>query len=481
MRKKKKPIVIPQKQQDCISFKPEGTLLVQGVAGSGKTTVVLERARQLDERETRRDGPKVLVLTYNRALTSWIKELSGKSAGKSVEANTFHSWACDLLSPLGLTRNGTVRDRPEIIRHAKNYIKRMHPNASWPNIHGYGDYELVRFLGEEITWMKNWGLVTTESYMNSPRTGRGKKLKLSPSQKETILKVYFKYESLLETRYRCIDFDDAALRLEKHIHKIPMNKRPSHILIDEAQDFSPAQFRAVAKTAVKSLTIAADKGQQIYRRGFTWKSVGISVHSGNSKYLLNSFRSTGEIVRLATSLLANDPFLKNDPEYLSPDTSPDSEIIPELHLCRSDSVETEKIIELIRMLRLNFPEDSIGVIACKNEILDRYAQVFNQHLIPWLMVKESETGITGPGVKLVTFNSAKGLEFDHVIVTGLNKNSVPYPRAEAGDDEEAHISSERKKLYVAMTRARLTLHMAAVEPVSQFVHELDPNLYKVIR
>jgi superfamily I DNA/RNA helicase len=49
---------------------------------------------------------------------------------------------------------------------------------------------------------------------------------------------------------------------------------------------------------------------------------------------------------------------------------------------------------------------------------------------------------------------------------------------EPGDDPEAFIATERKKLYVAMTRARLTLTLLAVNPVSTFINELDPNLYQ---
>ncbi|MNN93449.1 hypothetical protein D3C81_2119000 [compost metagenome] len=49
---------------------------------------------------------------------------------------------------------------------------------------------------------------------------------------------------------------------------------------------------------------------------------------------------------------------------------------------------------------------------------------------------------------------------------------------EPGDDPEAFMATERKKLYVAMTRARLTLTLSGVAPISPFIHELDPDLYE---
>lgn len=486
MAKQMENITLSNKQQECVFFKPKGTLLVQGVAGSGKTTVVLERARHLDERGSHNgDGPKLLVLTYNRALTSWIRELSMKSSGKPIESSTFHSWASEILTDRGFIRNGTIAadSREGIVRYAKNIVKKYDPKAVWPTMPDSGNNErqLVRFLAEEISWIKNWGFISINNYIGATRTGRGNRVRLTRSHRETIFKVYQKYEELLENKYKRIDFDDAALFLERIAPGIPMRCKPSHLLVDEAQDLGPAQFRAIASMAVNSLTIAADRGQQIYRRGFTWKSVGINVHSGNSKFLLNSFRSTGEIVRLATSLLKNDSSLVNDPEYHLPDIPPDSGILPELYISGSKEKEISRVLSLIRRLRVSFPDDNIGVVAYSWNRLEEFAQVLERERIPWVMVKETESRILTPGVKLVSFHSAKGLEFDHVIVTGLKDGYIPHRNIEAGDDEEAFLSAERKKFYVAMTRAKLTLTLSAIEPVSQFVNELKLGLYKIIR
>ena len=58
-------------------------------------------------------------------------------------------------------------------------------------------------------------------------------------------------------------------------------------------------------------------------------------------------------------------------------------------------------------------------------------------------------------VRLMTMHGAKGLEFDHVYVTGLTEGSCPREEAEA----EGAMEEERRLMYVAMTRAksRLTL------------------------
>ena len=57
------------------------------------------------------------------------------------------------------------------------------------------------------------------------------------------------------------------------------------------------------------------------------------------------------------------------------------------------------------------------------------------------------------GVRLMTFHSSKGLEFDIVYIIDVNEGSVPYKKAKGGDE----IEEERRMFYVAMTRARKKL------------------------
>ena len=104
--------------------------------------------------------------------------------------------------------------------------------------------------------------------------------------RKTIYDVFEKYNELLASRkYRSIDFDDVALLLIQHSDEIPNENKPDHILVDEAQDLTRMELKAISKLVKKSLTIGADKGQQIYHRNFSWKDIGIDVTKGRSKFL----------------------------------------------------------------------------------------------------------------------------------------------------------------------------------------------------
>jgi hypothetical protein len=76
-------------------------------------------------------------------------------------------------------------------------------------------------------------------------------------------------------------------------------------------------------------------------------------------------------------------------------------------------------------------------------------------------------------VKLTTFHSAKGLEFDTVILADVTEGIVAPQRADGDGDE---IDVERRLLYVAMTRARHDLYLIHRDPPSRFMQEMDPEL-----
>ena len=86
-------------------------------------------------------------------------------------------------------------------------------------------------------------------------------------------------------------------------------------------------------------------------------------------------------------------------------------------------------------------------------------------------------------VTLMTVHSAKGLEFDHIFITGLEEGIFPHNNSFGSN---AEIEEERRLCYVAITRAKKTLHILnakrrmiygldSCNPPSRFVNEMDNN------
>ncbi len=97
----------------------------------------------------------------------------------------------------------------------------------------------------------------------------------------------------------------------------------------------------------------------------------------------------------------------------------------------------------------------------------------------------------GPCVKLMTVHASKGLEFDYVFITGLEKDLFPHVRhGDSGENNKAapeDAEEERRLFYVALTRARTKLHLSyalirtifgnkVFNHVSEFVEDIDPAL-----
>jgi DNA helicase II / ATP-dependent DNA helicase PcrA len=90
---------------------------------------------------------------------------------------------------------------------------------------------------------------------------------------------------------------------------------------------------------------------------------------------------------------------------------------------------------------------------------------------------DSDNDNVDAAITLMTVHSAKGLEFDRVIVTGMEEGVFPHSRALDGDPEA--YDEERRLAYVAMTRARRRLSLSYVE--ARFLwgraHENDPSSF----
>lgn len=86
--------------------------------------------------------------------------------------------------------------------------------------------------------------------------------------------------------------------------------------------------------------------------------------------------------------------------------------------------------------------------------------------------KKRKKGISERGAYLMTIHLAKGLEFDEVIVAGVNEGLLPHQRSLFSADD---MEEERRLMYVSMTRARSLLTLSFWGVASRFLYELPPE------
>jgi DNA helicase-2/ATP-dependent DNA helicase PcrA len=119
-------------------------------------------------------------------------------------------------------------------------------------------------------------------------------------------------------------------------------------------------------------------------------------------------------------------------------------------------------------------------------------EMFTDFLDAAALVSDADQFEGKPGVTLITLHSTKGLEFDHVFLTGMEEGICPHSRA---INEDKGIEEERRLVYVGMTRARqsLTLTRAVYRRIfgneqqlraslaSRFLAEIPSELVETVR
>lgn len=246
------------------------------------------------------------------------------------------------------------------------------------------------------------------------------------------------------------------------------------MVVDEAQDFSANQARGVLQylRSDHSVTWVLDAAQSIYPRFFTWKEIGLEVGAQNSKRLENNYRNTRQIAAFAIPLLE------------SLDISEEG-ALPNLETCTKEG-ETPVVFEGRFSDQMNYVlkqiddilvtgDDSIAILHAAGWFNEVQRRLTAKGIGYVNLTQESDWPAGNVNVVLSTMHSAKGLEFDHVFIVGLNAQVTPH-----GDQEgDADLENYRRLLAMAITRARKTASLSyKPSEASELIRFLDPNTYR---
>ncbi len=197
-------------------------LLIEGYAGTGKSLTLLYKFINVLLRE---EGKKVLFVTFNSTLIEDTKKRlrSSKEYCNNVDKHiahimTFHEMATNILKELKVIEIGIGRLSVEKINklqgdafvriagiHAKYTEKSSEIFKSLTKDERLYSTHDIKFVTEEIAWLKAMGFTTLERYISTERTGRSKSIRLTRNQRKTIFKIYEEYQGDLESFNMVID------------------------------------------------------------------------------------------------------------------------------------------------------------------------------------------------------------------------------------------------------------------------------------
>ena len=120
-----------------------------------------------------------------------------------------------------------------------------------------------------------------------------------------------------------------------------------------------------------------------------------------------------------------------------------------------------------RMSNIHFLLDSLSRLMQREQygLSDAIAQLVLRDLLE----QQEEEKNSDDCVQLLTLHAAKGLEFPHVFIVGMEENLLPHRNSVEGDA----IEEERRLAYVGLTRAQRTLSMTWARTRRQFGERVD--------
>jgi superfamily I DNA/RNA helicase/mRNA-degrading endonuclease RelE of RelBE toxin-antitoxin system len=466
-----------------------GPTLLKGGPGTGKSTVALYRTREF-VRTLRRAGnpfPRILFTTYTNALVTYsqqlLRELLGEDAA-CVEVQTADKLAMSVVGKSGgSAKSVKMAEKPHMreaiswaIDHAAYAGNALQQQAQRLTIERLGpDYVL-----EEINAVIEARQIDTiEDYLVAARSGR--RVPLNATQRVAVWTVH---EQLQERLASMGVMTWQQLRAAAEL-LVAQGKGPEPydaVLIDEAQDLDPSLLRMLVNlcSGPNRLFLAADANQTIYGSGFTWTDVHERLSfRGRTGMLRVNFRTTREIGEATRAYLAGGALDEVDSggEYVHEGPMPDVRVVERGY------DECELLARFLPQAsrHFQFSRSACAVLVPSDVAGKQIAAELTQRGLPARYMASKELDLSAREIKVLTLQSAKGLEFPIVALAGFVHGPYPWRPATMPDDAfEETLSKERRVLYVAMTRAMRALLVAAPQQRSSSLFDgFDPAYWNL--
>ena len=483
---------IQREQNRIIRNEDTPVLIIQGVAGSGKTSIALHRiAYLLYAQKGKIASRDILIISPNKVFADYISNVLPELGETTVPETSMEQILSTVLNNKYKYQDffGQVSELLE--KPVPDFIERIQYKASFEFVSRLDKFILhmenhyfkatnvkitkyitipAEFIGEQfkrfhrypirqrfetmtdyiLEMMKiQYNLTVTTAEKNLLR----KEIKnmFSGNNDLQIYKDFFEWagkpEMFKMRKNRMLEYADMAPLAYLHL-ALDGNKTQTHIrhlLIDEMQDYSPIQYKVIQKLYPCRKTILGDASQSVNPYGSSTAAMIQKVFiTGEIMKLCKSYRSTFEITCLAQKIQTNkelEPIMRHGEQ-------------PEILQFKNTEEETTGIANLISDFR-NSGYTSLGII-CKTETLAKaLAQKLQVHTDNISLLSSQSSAYT-KGVVVTSAHMAKGLEFDEVII----------PQA---DNKNYHSTIDSNMLYVAVTRAmhKITLTYSGIQ--NQFI------------
>ena len=460
----------PTQRKIAYAARYSGPAQVTGGAGTGKTVTALHRAAFLAERVSGELGAgeqrrSVLLTTFTTNLAESLRTqfellVDSEDVRRQVDILNVDKLARQVVQQARGTGPSILTDTNGLWEGAATQA-----GLSFTPTFLEREWEQV-ILAQDLRG--------EQEYLTCSRAGQG--TPLGKAQRRQVWRLAEEVEAGLRSRGQST-FLQLANEAARHLRE--SGKPPyRHVIVDEAQDLYPAQWRllrAVAAPGPDDLFITGDVHQRIYDNRVSLAKVGVSVR-GRSRKLTVNYRTTQEILALAVPALgkSSETGLDDEADTLEDYRSPLHGGRPEIHAATSREAELEALVDRVRgWMDEGIEPHAIGIAARARWLGEKATTALKTADIP--VARLADTSADN-AVRVGTMHGMKGLEFQAVAVFGVSDGIVPSPRAVTASESDpvAHaqdLQRERCLLFVACTRARDHLYLSYSGTPSPFLGE----------
>lgn len=460
---------IQEEQNKVIRNTEDKNLIVEGIAGSGKTSVALHRIAFLLYRIPNLTSSNVVVFTPNKVFSEYISNVLPELGEDNTYDMTFYDLLCQNINEYKDIENFTdfisryykgnvdnydmvkYKQSDEIIKDIDSYINNLLSTVKFNNKLEYDNF--IEIDTEELNNMLNYKYnrfplferikeiskrIASNNYEGSTKNASSieKKLKELLNIKLDLKDIfnnfyqseYSKYKDKVNDKY--LYYEDACIFL--YIKSLLVGFNTNHVIkeivIDEAQDYNKLQYLIIKKTfKTSNYTILGDTNQTInpYYKYDSLEELTSIFDSSKYITLTKTYRSTGKIIDYTNKILGLNHVtaIRNDKA---------SDIIFRNNITKNDFLTDINNLKTI--------SKSIAIITKNDKEAEKVYNMLKDDLDIMLI---DGFGHIKRDLVVVPSYVAKGLEFDSVIIYT--------------DTNNKYQEKDKYLFYVACTRAQHNL------------------------
>lgn len=492
---------LTREQRRAIVHKVKRPLRIHGPAGSGKTLVLLLKAIDL-LRKAQEQGTRchVLVVAHSnemrntvRAAIEAIDDQSFMATKKSdlqfLNVETLHGWCIRELGLEDGPRYVLESDPTTSRQQQRAILAETLAEARRHSLHKListdfmarldGDQnQLLRDLGWEISIRikgRGFGRGDLRKYADSEmRSFIGKDETLP--DRHFIFYIYQLYEDKFQS-LGFLDTDDVVLSMASRLTTPLWNRQRKdygydYVMVDETHLFNENERRVLpyltrGTTEYLPLVMTFDEAQSIGGR----RSVGLTqsgIDHSERQNLTYVHRSSPDIFKLASYFIEASPLIFSQFALRQPAAVMSRAELrrchkPEIVYSSSDDGLLDEIVAASQHLR-DHNNQRIGIIVFDPEMLGQLSTKIQEKMGAVHVVKERgelRAAVPLPGAYIMSPEACGGLEFDSVILAGVDQGRTPPPMGSLGVQGYMAVEEEAyTELYTAVTRAKYRLIIA---------------------